>query len=303
MNIKAKPIRPRLAGTIPQFVIGQEYNRRADIHLNYGGSRQNGASPSSVCPAIFLFTGDTGKQYGYHDQFDSADVFSFTGEGQLGDMVFQRGNLAIRDHAVNGCALHLFRSLGKSRDQLYLGEFVLANYKIHRGLDRENNDRDVIIFHLLRVDAAQESPEPSDAAPPTTMTLDEAKKRALAACAGSVGGGGKQAVRTVYERSKAVRDYVVMRAGGTCDACAKPAPFLGTDSKPYLEAHHTTRLSDGGVDHPCHVAALCPTCHREIHYGQNGFAVNRKLIDFLDTVEKQIISVSSAKIKSIQSTS
>lgn len=36
------PIPPRLAGTIPRFVVGHEYNRRDDIHLNYGGSLQSG---------------------------------------------------------------------------------------------------------------------------------------------------------------------------------------------------------------------------------------------------------------------
>jgi len=56
-TLNANPIPPRRAGKIPQFVVGQEYNRRDDIHLNYGGSRQNGISSSAACPAIFLFTG------------------------------------------------------------------------------------------------------------------------------------------------------------------------------------------------------------------------------------------------------
>jgi hypothetical protein len=114
------PIPPRLAGTIPRFVVGHEYNRRDDIHLNYGGSRQSGISSSSACPAIFLFTGDTGEQYGYRDDFDSEDVFSYTGEGQVGDMEFKAGNRAIRDHAVDGRALYLFRSQGKGKSQRYM---------------------------------------------------------------------------------------------------------------------------------------------------------------------------------------
>ena len=68
---ESKPkLPPSNAGAIPQFVVGQSYQRRSDIHLKYGGSWQNGVSSSAVCPAIFLFTGDTGEQYGYEDGFD-----------------------------------------------------------------------------------------------------------------------------------------------------------------------------------------------------------------------------------------
>ena len=279
-----EPISPLRAGEIPQFIVGQDYKRREEIHLNYGGSRQSGISMSAACPAIFLFTGESGEQYGYRDDFDSADVFSYTGEGQVGDMEFKAGNRAIRDHASDGRALYLFRSLGKGRSQRYLGEFVMANYSIGRGPDRERKDRNIIVFHLLRVDSKQEAPAVATA-PGAQLTLTDARKRALEACAGGAGAAGTQAVRTVYERSKAVRDYVLLRAKGSCEACKAPAPFLGTDTQPYLEAHHTTRLSDGGVDHPRHVAALCPTCHREIHYGQYGTALNRKLISLLGQLE------------------
>jgi 5-methylcytosine-specific restriction protein A len=278
---KKKPlIPPKLVESIPQFVIGQDYSRRVDIHLNYGGSRQSGISASAVCPAIFIFTGESGEQFGYKDGFDSEDVFSYTGEGQVGDMMFTKGNRAIRDHSANGRALHVFQSLGKSKEQRYLGEFVLANYSIHRGLDREEHEREVIVFHLLRVNSLQDAPLTElPAAKPTSMT--EARQRALAACSGSAGSAGLKAVHTVFERSRAVRDYVLLRANGNCEACSKPAPFWGLDSQPYLEAHHTTRLSDGGIDHPRHVAALCPTCHREVHYGKNGRALNQVVVDWL----------------------
>jgi 5-methylcytosine-specific restriction protein A len=277
---------------IPYFVVGQDYSRRDYIHAKYGGNRQSGISASSTSPAIFLFTGTTGEQYGYQDHLDESGVFSYTGEGQLGDMTFTKGNKAIRDHAAEGRSLYLFRSLGKGKDQRFLGEFVLANYSIVPGPDRERNQRSVIVFHLLGVNALQDAPAILPglapalipvAAPP--VSLPEARKKAIAAGSTSQGAAGKSAVTTVYERSKAVRDYVLLRANGICEACTKPAPFLGRDAQPYLEAHHTTRLSDGGVDHPRHVGAVCPTCHREIHYGQNGKDLNRRLIQFLDSVE------------------
>jgi 5-methylcytosine-specific restriction protein A len=224
--------------------------------------------------------GESGEQFGYKDGFDSADVFLYTGEGQVGDMTLTKGNRAICDHSVDGRALHLFKSLGKGKGQRYLGEFVLASYSLRRGPDRGGNDREIIVLHLLRVDSLQDAPlTASLAAKPTSLA--EARKNAVAACSGNAGAAGTNAVRTVYERSRAVRDYVLLRANGNCEACAKPAPFLGTDSQPYLEAHHTTRLSDGGIDHPRHVAALCPTCHREVHYGKLGNALNQRVVEWL----------------------
>ena len=59
---------------------------------------------------------------------------------------------------------------------------------------------------------------------------------------------------------------------------------------PYLEPHHTTRLSDGGVDHPRPVIALCPTCHRKVHYGVGGAELNTRLIAQLLIKEPPVVS-------------
>jgi len=74
------------------------YNRRRDIHAMYGGNWQSGKSPSKEFPFIFIFSGKTGKQYGYDDRWDNANVYTYTGEGQNGDMEFTRGNLALYEH-------------------------------------------------------------------------------------------------------------------------------------------------------------------------------------------------------------
>jgi len=34
------------------------------------------------------------------------------------------------------------------------------------------------------------------------------------------------------------------------------------------------RLSDGGPDHPAHVAAVCPNCHRRCHHAADAAAYN-----------------------------
>jgi 5-methylcytosine-specific restriction endonuclease McrA/thiamine phosphate synthase YjbQ (UPF0047 family) len=80
-----------------------------------------------------------------------------------------------------------------------------------------------------------------------------------------------------YKRSSAVREYALARADGTCEACKKDAPFIKENGDPYLEVHHVNELSDGGADDPSIVGAVCPSCHKEIHYGKHGDELNEKL--------------------------
>ena len=72
--------------------------KRSLIHDEFGGNRQGGISPSAKVPYIFIFSGKSGAQYGYEDGWDNHNIFSYTGEGQEGDMQFIKGNLALKDH-------------------------------------------------------------------------------------------------------------------------------------------------------------------------------------------------------------
>lgn len=92
------------------FIPNHIYNRRADIHAHYGGNWQGGICPSASFPFIFIFTGKTGGQHGYKDGWDNPNVFTYTGEGQAGDMQFTKGNLALREHLNNGKRVFLFES-------------------------------------------------------------------------------------------------------------------------------------------------------------------------------------------------
>lgn len=72
-----------------------------------------------------------------------------------------------------------------------------------------------------------------------------------------------------YRRNPDVVAEVLFRADGKCERCTKPAPFLRTkDRTPYLEVHHIVQLAKGGEDTVENAMALCPNCHRELHFGQ-----------------------------------
>ena len=257
------------------FEIGQVYHRQKEIHDVHGGQRQGGISTPAAAPFVFLFTGDTGEQYGYKDGWDASGVFLYTGEGQVGDMEFIRGNAAIRDHAVNGKDLLLFHSLGKGRGYRYLGTFACASWEFRRAPDREGHERQVIIFQLVQHE--EPIPEEAPSPPPAGVPLDALRKKAYAAAAPSQPAGRTKAKANYYERSAAVARYVLARAGGVCEACNQPAPFQRADGSAYLEPHHTRRLSDGGPDDPRWVGGICPNCHREVHHGENGPEKNAAL--------------------------
>ena len=264
------------------FEVGEIYNRRADIHGPYGGQQQGGISTPSAWPFVFLFTGESGEQYGYTDGWDENGVFLYTGEGQVGDMGFVRGNQAIRDHAANGKDLHLFQSLGKGQGYRYLGRFACPSWEYRRGVDVNGDERRAIVFHLIQPEEAEEA---AAAPKPGSMTLGQLRQRALDAAVEPRQKDPKEARRRYHQRSAAVRVYVLARADGTCESCKNPAPFSREDGTPYLEPHHTRRLSDGGPDDPRWVGAVCPNCHREIHHGADGEEKNGRLQQDLGVLE------------------
>lgn len=270
-------------GALP-FQVGQLYNRQRDIHQRYGGQQQGGICTPSEAPYIFLFTGESGTQHGYSDGWREDGLFSYTGEGQRGDMQFVRGNRAIRDHLQDGRDLLLFQTQRKGGLYRFLGCFACAAVEHGRGPDTDGRDRETIVFLLspvAEVETSQEEP-----AIDVQGTLEELRALAEAA-ATSAANAVRVGLRTYRQRSAVVKAYVLARARGMCESCGKEAPFRRPDGTPYLEPHHTKRLADDGPDHPAWVGAICPTCHREIHHGENGQELNTRLQARLREIEPE----------------
>jgi 5-methylcytosine-specific restriction protein A len=256
------------------FEEGKVYNRRADIHTKFGGQQQGGIITPSQHSLVIMITGEEGLSHGYHDRTRDDGVFEYFGEGQVGDMALQRGNLAIASHAAEGKSLLLFR---KTKEGLrFVGEMVYEKHHIEKALDREGNQRNAIVFELRLLSAVIEAIEESSSTEPHE-TLEELRKLAKAA-AGIVPPTKASGIRNIYQRSRDVRNYVLARAAGHCEGCETPAPFVRKDGTPYLEPHHIRRVSDGGPDDPSFVIALCPNCHRRVHAGVDGEGYNSNLL-------------------------
>ncbi|SUB63591.1 Predicted restriction endonuclease [Plesiomonas shigelloides] len=74
---------------------------------------------------------------------------------------------------------------------------------------------------------------------------------------------------TNFNRDPKVKAWVLKEASGKCECCDSEAPFSTAEGEPFLEVHHLRRLADGGSDMVTNAVALCPNCHREMHYGVN----------------------------------
>lgn len=78
-----------------------------------------------------------------------------------------------------------------------------------------------------------------------------------------------QVISLAYRRNPHVITEVMKRAAGVCERCNRTAPFIkAKDGTPYLEIHHWKPLSENGEDTVENAAALCPNCHRELHFGK-----------------------------------
>lgn len=75
-----------------------------------------------------------------------------------------------------------------------------------------------------------------------------------------------EVVGTAAKRDRAVRQRVLERAEGHCEHCGEPG-FALPDGRLYVETHHVELLASGGADRVWNVVALCPSHHREVHYG------------------------------------
>jgi 5-methylcytosine-specific restriction protein A len=274
---RTEPLYGRCGRLGDVFELGKVY-RRKDLHERFGGQEQQGIVTPKGQPFIFLVTGEAGLAYGYKDETREDGSFLYYGEGKHGPMEFVRGNRAVRDHAKDGRDLHLFDFVPPAHLR-YLGQYVCSGYQLVDDVpDEDDEPRTAIAFELAPID--EDQPDQDRAlADVSGLSLDELRQAALDPPA--AGTDPPTAKRNAYYRSAAVRTYTLARADGSCEGCRRPAPFTTRAGRPYLEPHHTRRISDGGPDHPASVIALCPTCHRRAHYADDGEAFNESLITWL----------------------
>jgi 5-methylcytosine-specific restriction protein A len=275
---------------IEHLVKGRLYTRKELIDL-YGGQLQGGIWTPTEFSVIFIFTGESGEAYGYKDGWSADGSFAYTGEGQKGPMEFIRGNKAIRDHKKNGEDIFLFEDNKKDKGVRFVGMFECDTWDYIHCLDFEKNDmRQGIVFNLFPVSSAREVDNDIDTSEVTSKkeTLEQLRAKAIKSSMMTGQRKESDSKNSWFKRSEDVKKYVLQRASGICESCEQPAPFKKKNGEPYLEPHHTKRLADEGPDHPQWVGAICPTCHRRIHSGADGKALNQTLMVKLELKEADL---------------
>lgn len=90
---------------------------------------------------------------------------------------------------------------------------------------------------------------------------------------------------TQFSRDPAVKAWVLQEANGKCECCGQPAPFADPYGSPFLEVHHVRQLADGGADVISNTVAVCPNCHRELHYGSKAKALAKRLCNRIPRIQ------------------
>ncbi|MEU4699817.1 hypothetical protein [Nonomuraea dietziae] len=138
-----------------------EIRTRAELAEIFGGGSQGGILPSTATPAVLIYSDPkVGEELGYIDGWvpddDSGPLFEYTGHG-LTDQTFEgAGNKAIRDHAIQGRALRMFKAAGtvpRSDTVLhrYVGRFKLDEqrpFDVRWRANKAKVMRKVIVFRL-----------------------------------------------------------------------------------------------------------------------------------------------------------
>lgn len=133
-----------------ELIVGQVY-KRSELHDTFGGSRQSGISPSNAHPYVFIFSTARGEDNGYDDGWsDDNQYFYYSGEGQIGDMEFKRGNRSLLHHIEESKQVLLFQETEKTFVELK-AQLELVDYEELVGADREGNSRRVIRFIFERL--------------------------------------------------------------------------------------------------------------------------------------------------------
>ncbi len=91
---------------------------------------------------------------------------------------------------------------------------------------------------------------------------------------------------TTYPRDNEVVTWILHSAGDQCESCGCKAPFATGDGRPFLEVHHVRRLADGGSDTIENAVAVCPNCHRALHYANDRVERTSKLYKNIGRLER-----------------
>jgi 5-methylcytosine-specific restriction protein A len=269
------------------FIVGEEYPR--DRLLNFVGSKQSQSgiiwgTKRTDC-VLVTSGGRHSEEAGYYDERKADGSWIYFGQGGSGDQNPKRFSNKIIIEQKRSILLFSTRQPTPeeikargthSKRYMYEGSFNIFTWDIFTPSVGRRAGNQLLRFYLIpTLDSYTIDTIEKESPPDVENDLHKIKEAAL-----RYEPQPKQSTQALHEyrlASYLIKKYARLRANGICECCDKPAPFVDVNGYPFLEVHHIFRLADDGPDSPVNVAAICPNCHREAHFGSNIEEIRGKL--------------------------
>lgn len=217
----------------------------AEIYIYFGGSTRGAVVRKNKRKNFFILVLDN-----LHNTFyENGDIlFNCYGANAKVD---ESTGLFI--HKEMQSKIFVFRKMEKNK-YCYLGRYETTDQ-----LSENNGNKYVILKHL---EAEYVAPKSIDRF--QYLTLDQCADAKYLDVPTTE--EKKECKLHSSKRNEKVSSYTKHRANGICDLCGKEAPFKNSLGQPYLECHHVIYIANDGPDRIYNTVALCPNCHKRIHY-------------------------------------
>lgn len=291
------------------FQLGEEYERPQLLAFVGSKQQQSGIIWGPIEPNCVIITsgGRHGKKVGYGDDQNPDGSWNYIGQGSKGDQSSTIKSNAMLSSGTKEILLFSTREPGAgevrtrgSYKKLYKfeGIFKVATWDFYKAMAGPRTGDKLIQFHLVRAHSVYDF-QPDEhikgsKVDATHSSSSGQERQSIMSLREKLSKGsevlpiGKISVREYKRRSKLIHNYALLRANGICENCLAPAPFTTQENFPFLEVHHIHTLSDDGPDTAINVAALCPNCHREAHFGLNRITIKDTLILRIASKEKEL---------------
>lgn len=278
------------------FKIGHEYDR-GDL-LFFVGSQQGQSGiiygPKEPGCVIITSGGRHGKNSGYSNVKNDDGTWYYIGQGTKGDQnpdsfansMLSKGerNVLLFSTREPTSKEKLNQGNGNKRYK-FEGIFDVLSWRFYEPVTGDRIGDKLIEYHLIPANNIFNDFEVDslDITPGTNLLEDILLKLRKSVPKDKT--SNQYSVQEYIQRSSLVKKYALTRANGYCELCKKPSPFTTTKGFPFLEVHHILKLADDGPDNPENVAALCPNCHREAHFGLRKDNIKSVLIESIVSLQ------------------
>lgn len=109
-----------------------------------------GINPTDTTVILISSIGRSGGKFVYHDKWTADGDYLYSGEGKTGDQAMSKGNLALKNAALDGKQIHLFVKFSP-QEYYYQGIFELVDYTYEEENDETGSPRKEYKFRLRKV--------------------------------------------------------------------------------------------------------------------------------------------------------